>query len=47
MLRHPDVGEFTLHFEVLMPLQDPDQRLLIYRAADEGSRETLERLCAR
>ncbi|GAA2616215.1 helix-turn-helix transcriptional regulator [Streptomyces axinellae] len=46
VLRHPDAGEFTLHFEVLMPLQDPDQRLLIYRPADEESRAALERLCA-
>jgi MmyB-like transcription regulator ligand binding domain len=35
VLRHPDAGVIALHFEVLMPLQDPDQRLLLYRAADD------------
>ncbi|WP_371793679.1 hypothetical protein [Streptomyces sp. NBC_01471] len=32
---------------MLMPLQDPDQRLVIYRAADDGSQPALDRLCAR
>ena len=47
VLRHPDAGVIALHFEVLMPLQDPDQRLLIYRAADDESRSALDRLFAR
>lgn len=47
VLRHPDVGVIAVHFEVLVPLQDPDQRLLIYRAADDESQSALDRLCAR
>ncbi|RKT87730.1 Helix-turn-helix domain-containing protein [Saccharopolyspora antimicrobica] len=46
VLRHPEAGVLALDFEVLVPLQDPDQRLLIYRAADEESRSALERLSA-
>ncbi|MFD9960274.1 helix-turn-helix transcriptional regulator [Amycolatopsis sp. NPDC058986] len=45
-VRHPDTGVFAVDFEVLTPLQDPDQRLLIYRAADEESQAALDRLCA-
>ncbi|MEU8631808.1 helix-turn-helix transcriptional regulator [Amycolatopsis sp. NPDC048633] len=45
-LRHPGVGELALRFEVLTPLQDPDQLLVIYRAADEASQAALDRLCA-
>ncbi|MEU8997894.1 helix-turn-helix transcriptional regulator [Streptomyces caniferus] len=47
VIRHPVVGEIAVHFEVLIPLQDPDQRLVIYRGADEASRSALDRLCAR
>jgi hypothetical protein len=47
VLRHPDVGVIAVHFEVLMPLQDPDQRLVIYCAVDEESQSALDRLCAR
>ncbi|QIB47548.1 helix-turn-helix transcriptional regulator [Streptomyces aureoverticillatus] len=47
VLRHPHVGEIAVEFEVLMPLQDPDQRLVVYRAADEESQSALDRLCAR
>ncbi|MBE1470103.1 transcriptional regulator with XRE-family HTH domain [Kibdelosporangium phytohabitans] len=47
VLRHPDVGVIAVHFEVLTPLQDPDQRLVIYRAADDESQSVLDRLCAR
>ncbi|MFE6400698.1 helix-turn-helix transcriptional regulator [Streptomyces alboflavus] len=43
-LRHPEVGAITVHFEVLLPLEDPDQRLLIYRAADAESQAALSRL---
>ncbi|MDT0611053.1 helix-turn-helix transcriptional regulator [Streptomyces lancefieldiae] len=45
-MRHPDVGVIAVHFEVLMPLQDMDQRLMICRAADEESQSALDRLCA-
>ncbi|WAL68039.1 helix-turn-helix transcriptional regulator [Amycolatopsis cynarae] len=45
-LRHPEAGVIAVDFEVLMPLQDQDQRLLIYRAADDESRSALDRLCA-
>lgn len=47
LLRHPVAGAITVDFEVLLPLQDPGLRLLIYRPADEESRASLERLCAR
>ncbi|WP_329262001.1 helix-turn-helix transcriptional regulator [Actinoallomurus sp. NBC_01490] len=47
VMRHPDVGEIAVRFEVLAPLQDPDQRMVIFRAADDESRSALDRLCAR
>ncbi|MFF1699859.1 helix-turn-helix transcriptional regulator [Streptomyces sp. NPDC058257] len=47
VLRHADVGVFAVDFEVLTPLQDPDQRLVVYRAADDASQSALDRLCAR
>lgn len=43
-LRHPGAGVIAIHFEVLMPLQDPDQRLMIGRAADDESQSALDRL---
>ncbi|GCD93998.1 helix-turn-helix transcriptional regulator [Embleya hyalina] len=46
VLRHPEAGLLTMHFEVLVPLQDPNQRLLVFRAADDESRAALDRLCA-
>ncbi|MQY20054.1 MmyB family transcriptional regulator [Nocardia macrotermitis] len=46
VLRHPEVGRVAVQFEVLMPMQDPDHRLVIYRAADEESQAALDRLCA-
>ncbi|MET7683189.1 helix-turn-helix transcriptional regulator [Streptomyces sp. NPDC005423] len=46
-MRHPVVGDIAVHFEVLMPLQDTDQRLMICRAADEESQAAFDRLCAR
>ncbi|MFD9636519.1 helix-turn-helix transcriptional regulator [Streptomyces violascens] len=46
-IRHPDAGVIAVHFEVLVPLQDPGQRLVIYRAADDESQAALDRLCAR
>jgi len=46
-MRHPGVGLITVHFETLTPLQDPDQLLVIYRAADDESQSALDRLSAR
>ncbi|MER5883650.1 helix-turn-helix transcriptional regulator [Streptomyces sp. NPDC001941] len=46
LLRHPVAGAITVDFEVLLPLQDPGLRLLVYRPADEESRASLDRLCA-
>ncbi|MDX3054785.1 helix-turn-helix transcriptional regulator [Streptomyces sp. NE06-03E] len=47
LMRHPEAGDISLLFEVLMPLQDPDQLLVIYRPADDDSRSALDRLFAR
>ncbi|WP_053715046.1 helix-turn-helix transcriptional regulator [Saccharothrix sp. NRRL B-16348] len=47
VVRHPDVGVIEVHFETLTPLQDPDQLLVIYRAADDESRSALDELFAR
>jgi transcriptional regulator with XRE-family HTH domain len=47
MMRHPDVGTITVQFETLTPLQDPDQLLVIYRAADEESQSAMDELRAR
>ncbi|MFI7345397.1 helix-turn-helix transcriptional regulator [Streptomyces sp. NPDC049936] len=44
VMRHPDADEIALHFEVLMPLKETDQRLMICRAADDASRSALDRL---
>ncbi|MEV2256019.1 helix-turn-helix transcriptional regulator [Streptomyces sp. NPDC050147] len=46
VMRHPDVGEIAVHFETLLPLQDADQQLVIYRAADEESQSALDRVHA-
>ncbi|SEF54156.1 Transcriptional regulator, contains XRE-family HTH domain [Actinacidiphila yanglinensis] len=46
-LRHPEAGVLTVNFDLLVPLQDPNQRLLVFRPADEESRSALDRLCAR
>ncbi|MFD7219930.1 helix-turn-helix domain-containing protein [Streptomyces sp. NPDC059892] len=46
VMRHPDAGMIGLRFEVLVPLQDPDHRLVIFRAADGESQSALDRLCA-
>ncbi|MGD0555355.1 MAG: helix-turn-helix transcriptional regulator [Streptosporangiaceae bacterium] len=43
-LLHPVAGEITIEFEALQPIQDPDQRLIIYRAADERSAQRLAAL---
>ncbi|AUI64379.1 helix-turn-helix transcriptional regulator [Amycolatopsis sp. BJA-103] len=47
VLRHPDVGTIAVDFETLTPLQDTDQLLVIYRAADEESQSALDRLSPR
>jgi transcriptional regulator with XRE-family HTH domain len=47
VMRHPGVGMVALDFEVLTPVPDPDQRLVIFRAADEESRSALARLRVR
>ena len=46
-LRHADVGVIAVDFEVLVPLQDPDQRLLVCRPVDAASQSALDRLFAR
>ncbi len=46
-MRHPRVGVVTVSFEALVPMQDPDQRLIVYRAADESSQAALDRLSER
>jgi transcriptional regulator with XRE-family HTH domain len=45
-MRHPELGVLAVNFETLTPLQDPDQLLVIYRAADDESRSALDRLGA-
>ncbi|WP_031464453.1 helix-turn-helix transcriptional regulator [Sciscionella sediminilitoris] len=45
-MRHPEAGVLTVQFETLRPLQDPDQLLVLYRAADQESQSALERLLA-
>ncbi|WP_329454850.1 helix-turn-helix transcriptional regulator [Streptomyces sp. NBC_01497] len=47
VIRHPDAGDIAVRFEVLVPLQNPDQRLMICRAADGDSQTALEWLHAR
>ncbi|MGP3944146.1 helix-turn-helix transcriptional regulator [Streptomyces sp. 6N106] len=47
VMRHPDVGVIAVDFEVLIPLEDPEQRLVIFRPADEESQSAMDRLCAR
>ncbi|MEU9099137.1 helix-turn-helix transcriptional regulator [Streptomyces sp. NPDC048361] len=44
VVHHPEVGQVRLGAEVLAPLHDPDQRLLLFRPADEESRAALSRL---
>jgi hypothetical protein len=43
-MRHPVVGDLTVSFDVLNPLDDPDLRLIIYRAADPESQTALDTL---
>ncbi|MFG2616983.1 hypothetical protein ACGFXC_05115 [Streptomyces sp. NPDC048507] len=46
VLRHPVAGAINVDFEILLPLQDPELRQLVYRAADEESRASLDLICA-
>ncbi|GII80796.1 transcriptional regulator [Sphaerisporangium rufum] len=41
-LRHPVAGPLSVDFQVLNPLDDPDRRLVIYRAADPASQAALD-----
>jgi transcriptional regulator with XRE-family HTH domain len=34
ILNHPEAGTITLDFEMLTPVQDPDQRVLLFRPAN-------------
>ncbi|GAA2082529.1 helix-turn-helix transcriptional regulator [Streptomyces albiaxialis] len=45
-MRHPEAGEIAVHAEVLIPLQDPHHRLMLFRPANEHSRTALDRLFA-
>lgn len=45
-MRHPELGPIEVHFEVLVPVQDSGQRLMICRPADEPTRLALSRLRA-
>ncbi|RZT88133.1 helix-turn-helix protein [Pseudonocardia sediminis] len=44
VVRHPDHGVIATDFEVLVPLGDPDQVVVVHRGADDGSRAALNRL---
>jgi transcriptional regulator with XRE-family HTH domain len=46
-LLHPEAGPLTVDYEVLAPLQDPDQRVVVYRAADPASQAALDLIAAR
>lgn len=35
VLNHPEAGTITLDFEMLTPVQDPDQRVLLFRPAND------------
>jgi transcriptional regulator with XRE-family HTH domain len=41
-LLHPRVGPLTVEYEVLTPLRDPDQRVIICRAADTASQVAMD-----
>jgi transcriptional regulator with XRE-family HTH domain len=43
---HPVAGELAVDFEVLAPLENPDQRVIVYRASDPASQLALDRICA-
>jgi MmyB-like transcription regulator ligand binding domain len=41
-LLHPQAGPMTVEYEILTPLQDPDHRIIIYRAADTASQAAID-----
>jgi len=41
-LLHPRVGPLTVEYEVLTPLQEPDQRVIVCRAADPASQAAMD-----
>ncbi|WP_211658630.1 helix-turn-helix transcriptional regulator [Phytoactinopolyspora halophila] len=41
-LRHPEAGRIDIDFDALTPLDDRDQRLVVYRAADDASQTALD-----
>jgi hypothetical protein len=43
---HPRVGRLTVEYEVLTPLQDPDQRVIICRAADTASQVAMDAIAS-
>ncbi|WP_405056409.1 helix-turn-helix transcriptional regulator [Kribbella sp. NBC_01505] len=45
-LNHPDVGRLTVEYDVLTPLGDTAQRLIVYRAVDAASQQALDRIAA-
>lgn len=45
-VNHPDVGRLTIEYDVLTPLGDTAQRLVVYRAADAASQQALDRIAA-
>ncbi|MGH3586829.1 MAG: helix-turn-helix domain-containing protein [Pseudonocardia sp.] len=46
-LLHPEAGPLTVQYEAMAPLQDPAQRLVVYRAADATSQTALDLIAAR
>jgi hypothetical protein len=42
LLQHPRVGPLTVEHDVLTSLQDRDQRVIIYRAADTTSQAAID-----
>jgi transcriptional regulator with XRE-family HTH domain len=45
-LVHPRYGPVTVEYDVLTPLRDSGQRLIVYRAADVAAQETLDAIAA-
>jgi MmyB-like transcription regulator ligand binding domain len=41
-LLQPQVGPMVVEYEILTPLQDPDHRIIIYRAADTASQAAMD-----
>jgi len=45
-LNHPEVGRFTIEYDVLTPLGDTAQRLVVYKAVDAVAQQALDRIAA-